>query len=235
MTVDESLAWAKALAEENGEDGTDNKYEQALLSLAYHIISERADAIQPALSASDAKEEQGGGWTKMPQLPEPNTLVWCRRKPESSRIYLARRNGQPLAIDPDLSRNCHWYGAPQDELRDRPFKALQFHYCFADGSVSEWCYAQPAAPAPEPEGEDMDARWNQIGALVYAHGSEDDKTAWALCRGQAAEWRLSPLSPKEVPMAMLNEYRYADLIDMSDIYQARKIVAKHMPGYMVKE
>ena len=38
---------------------------------------------------------------------------------------------------------------------------------------------------------DKDENWNRIGRLVYAHGCEEDKTAWMLCRGDAAEWRLA--------------------------------------------
>jgi hypothetical protein len=29
-----------------------------------------------------------------------------------------------------------------------------------------------------------------IGKLVETHGTEIEKLAWALCRGEAAEWRL---------------------------------------------
>jgi hypothetical protein len=29
-----------------------------------------------------------------------------------------------------------------------------------------------------------------IGNLVETHGTEIEKLAWALCRGEAAEWRL---------------------------------------------
>jgi len=37
---------------------------------------------------------------------------------------------------------------------------------------------------------DPDTKWNLIGALVERHGTETEKIAWALCRGEAAEWRL---------------------------------------------
>ena len=37
---------------------------------------------------------------------------------------------------------------------------------------------------------DPDAKWNIVGKLVERHGSEIEKLAWALCRGEAAEWRL---------------------------------------------
>jgi len=35
-----------------------------------------------------------------------------------------------------------------------------------------------------------DLKWEMIGRLVEKHGTETEKIAWALCRGQAAEWRL---------------------------------------------
>ena len=36
----------------------------------------------------------------------------------------------------------------------------------------------------------IDERWTMIGRLVAKHGTEDEKIAWALCRGDAAEWKL---------------------------------------------
>ena len=45
---------------------------------------------------------------------------------------------------------------------------------------------------------DVDRRWEMIGALVESAGSEEEKIAWALCRGDAAEWRLGT---KEQPMS----------------------------------
>lgn len=37
---------------------------------------------------------------------------------------------------------------------------------------------------------DVDKRWEMIGALVHRAGSREEKIAWALCRGDASEWRL---------------------------------------------
>ena len=42
------------------------------------------------------------------------------------------------------------------------------------------------------DANNIDDRWNMIGELVYRYGTEDDKLAWGLCRGDAAEWKLSP-------------------------------------------
>ena len=36
----------------------------------------------------------------------------------------------------------------------------------------------------------IDERWTMIGRLVAKHGTEDEKVAWALCRGDAAEWKM---------------------------------------------
>ena len=37
---------------------------------------------------------------------------------------------------------------------------------------------------------DPHIKWNIIGKLVEEKGTETEKIAWALCRGEAAEWRL---------------------------------------------
>lgn len=37
---------------------------------------------------------------------------------------------------------------------------------------------------------DVDYRWELIDKLVEKYGSDYDKLAWALCRGDAAEWRV---------------------------------------------
>jgi len=37
---------------------------------------------------------------------------------------------------------------------------------------------------------DPNLKWDIVGKLVERHGTEIEKLAWALCRGQAAEWRL---------------------------------------------
>jgi hypothetical protein len=155
-------------------------------SWLHNFMGPRMDDLLAALSAPpDAKEGQGNGWTKMPRLPEPNTLVWCRRSHESGRIYLARRNGQPLATDPDLSRDCHWYGAPEDELRDKPFKELRFRYNFADGSVSEWCYAAPSPSAEPTVGESEQGEADE--ALVAIEKAREEVSA--LCNGK--RWTMS--------------------------------------------
>jgi hypothetical protein len=36
----------------------------------------------------------------------------------------------------------------------------------------------------------IDDRWNMIGEVVNKYGTKDEKLAWALCRGDAAEWKL---------------------------------------------
>jgi len=37
---------------------------------------------------------------------------------------------------------------------------------------------------------DVDQRWTAIGRLVNTYGTHAEKIAWALCRGDAAEWKL---------------------------------------------
>ena len=45
--------------------------------------------------------------------------------------------------------------------------------------------------------KDVDKRWALIGSLVERFGSEEEKIAWALCRGDAAEWRLPSQKERE--------------------------------------
>ena len=44
--------------------------------------------------------------------------------------------------------------------------------------------------------DNVDARWTAIGKLVEKHGNDEEKLAWALCRGDAAEWRLPEIKKK---------------------------------------
>jgi len=37
---------------------------------------------------------------------------------------------------------------------------------------------------------DIDYRWEMIGKLVEKYGNDYDELAWAMCRGDAAEWKL---------------------------------------------
>lgn len=39
---------------------------------------------------------------------------------------------------------------------------------------------------------DIDARWKAIGELVEIYGNNEEKLAWAMCRGDYAELRLQP-------------------------------------------
>jgi len=36
---------------------------------------------------------------------------------------------------------------------------------------------------------DIDYRWTLVGELVEKFGDDHDKIAWAMCRGDAAEWK----------------------------------------------
>jgi hypothetical protein len=46
--------------------------------------------------------------------------------------------------------------------------------------------------APEKKWyDDIDARWSRMDELVELFGTEDDKIAWMLCRGDAGEWRMA--------------------------------------------
>lgn len=37
----------------------------------------------------------------------------------------------------------------------------------------------------------IDKRWTTIGELVEKYGSQEEKVAWALCRGDAAQWKIA--------------------------------------------
>lgn len=59
--------------------------------------------------------------------------------------------------------------------------------------------------------DNIDKRWNAIGALVEEHGTEEEKLAWALCRGDAAEWKYSDaIDPKREVQLRLNEKKVLD-------------------------
>jgi len=62
----------------------------------------------------------------------------------------------------------------------------------------------------------IDDRWNRIGEIIRTHGSENDKIAWALCRGDAAEWKLKNLGEGEAGTG------YALLSDVADRVKIRK-------------
>lgn len=88
-------------------------------------------------------------WFKIEaKLPEPNILVWVRRKPnqiEEAPVYLAKRNGQELSTNPDPSTNPHWSGLHVSELAQPSDTndGVYFPYSFSDVTVNEWCYVVP--------------------------------------------------------------------------------------------
>ena len=56
--------------------------------------------------------------------------------------------------------------------------------------------------------EDMNSRWAAIGDIVREFGEEEDQNAWALCRGDAGEWRskLEQYIEKYGPLPDDNRY-----------------------------
>ena len=62
------------------------------------------------------------------------------------------------------------------------------------GSVDHYCDEdKPITPATvrTQDVNDIDYRWNLIGNLVEKYGTDEERIAWMLCRGDAAEWRLN--------------------------------------------
>jgi YD repeat-containing protein len=45
---------------------------------------------------------------------------------------------------------------------------------------------------------DIDYRWNALGRLVEEHGTDEDRLALMLCRGDAAEWRDRAAASKDI-------------------------------------
>jgi len=80
------------------------------------------------------------------RLPEPETLVWIKRKKGS--IYLGCRNNKPITNNPDFSRDCHWNGNGIYEIDENVscWNGLKFRSNFQDGTVESW---MPLPPPPE--------------------------------------------------------------------------------------
>ena len=51
----------------------------------------------------------------------------------------------------------------------------------------------------------IDDRWNMVGNLINTCGSEEEKLAWGLCRGDSAEWKMK-LEKLEQQKAELIEF-----------------------------
>ncbi len=74
-------------------------------------------------------------------LPEPNTLVWCKRK--SGSLYLATRNREEFSDSDDPSVKCHWYGFPQvGDWFSTNGRDMEHTTNFSDITVESFAYIQ---------------------------------------------------------------------------------------------
>lgn len=88
-------------------------------------------------------------WTKInKELPPPGVCVWVKRFPnkaDEKPMYLAVRQDQPIATNPDPSTCCYWSGI---KARDG-FKAnqnnngIRLEHSFSDVTVDEWAFLEP--------------------------------------------------------------------------------------------
>ena len=71
-------------------------------------------------------------------LPIKGRLCVIKRK---NSIYLGSRySDSELVINPDFSRNCHWFGNPIDsDICETPYD-YHFAHNFQDGTVIGWAY-----------------------------------------------------------------------------------------------
>jgi len=80
-------------------------------------------------------------------LPEPNKLIWIKRK--NGSIYLGYRQDKPIATNEDSSRDCYWRANPSHSIliaRANPSHSmlmadsseLHFIYSFSDVTVDSW-------------------------------------------------------------------------------------------------
>ncbi len=81
-------------------------------------------------------------------LPEPNTLVWCRRR--EGRVQLATRRDGPIAREgvTPWDEYC-WYGYEQGfgGLYVTNESNMERFINFSDSTVCSWAYVE----APQPE------------------------------------------------------------------------------------
>lgn len=79
-------------------------------------------------------------WVSMPELPEPDTLVFIKRK--RGPIYLGSRTSAPLSENTDASRECHWYGSVYGGPGTIHTEShiVEYHSNFSDVTVEAWAY-----------------------------------------------------------------------------------------------
>ncbi len=72
-------------------------------------------------------------------IPQPNTLLLCKRK--AGGIYIAVRKDRPLSTNPDPSQNCDWNGdLIEDSFICSGNNGLTFQFSFSDITVDSWTY-----------------------------------------------------------------------------------------------
>ena len=69
-------------------------------------------------------------------LPEPNKLIWIKRK--NGSIYLGYREDKPITTNKDSSRDCCWRANPSHSMLMADSSELRFRYNFSDVTVDSW-------------------------------------------------------------------------------------------------
>lgn len=81
------------------------------------------------------------------QLPPKNTLVFVKRyknKVEEEPIYIAMRQDKELSTNPDVSKDCYWFGNHKNKFlgEQENCRQLDDFSHFSDVTVKEWCFIE---------------------------------------------------------------------------------------------
>lgn len=72
------------------------------------------------------------------ELPPSNVLVSIKRI--DGRIWVGYRSDQPLSVNPDPSRECHWWANHASEAFNIESGKLNFNNNFSDVTVEGWAH-----------------------------------------------------------------------------------------------
>jgi len=69
-------------------------------------------------------------------LPEPNKLIWIKRK--NGSIYLGYRENKPIATNKDSTCDCYWRANHSNSMLMADSSELRFRDNFSDVTVDSW-------------------------------------------------------------------------------------------------